>query len=154
MDPCLPEGYISTTCAISVLEKCEVIEMQYIYIYHSHIYRTRNSTRVNWFWHSRLWRRQAIIRISAVILAIGPLGTTFSEILIESHTFSFKKTHFENVVWKMAAILFLPLCVNASPTTGAITPEYLCLRVRVSTGYCRWLTWGSLTLISGSEVPV
>ena len=36
-------------------------------------------------------RRQAIIWTNAEILLIGPLGTKFSEILIEIHTFSFKK---------------------------------------------------------------
>ena len=36
-------------------------------------------------------RRQAIIRTNAGLLLIGPLGTNFSEILIEILTFSFKK---------------------------------------------------------------
>ena len=38
-------------------------------------------------------RRQAIIWSNAGILLIGPLGTNFSEILIEMYTFSFKKMH-------------------------------------------------------------
>ena len=38
-----------------------------------------------------LERRQAIIWINAGILLIGPLGTNFSEILIEIQTFSLKK---------------------------------------------------------------
>ena len=36
-------------------------------------------------------QRQAIIWTNAGILLIGPLGTNFSEILSEIHTFSFKK---------------------------------------------------------------
>ena len=36
-------------------------------------------------------RRQAIIRTNVGIMLIGPLGTNFSEMLIEIHTFSFKK---------------------------------------------------------------
>ena len=36
-------------------------------------------------------RRQAIIWTSAGILLTGPLGTNFSEILIEIQTFSLKK---------------------------------------------------------------
>ena len=36
-------------------------------------------------------RRQAIIWTNALILLIGPIGTNFSEILIEILTFSFKK---------------------------------------------------------------
>ena len=38
-------------------------------------------------------RRQAINWTNAGILLIGPLGTNFSEILIEIKTFSFKKMH-------------------------------------------------------------
>ena len=38
-------------------------------------------------------RRQAIIWTSAGIVLIGPLGTNFSEILIEINTFSLKKMH-------------------------------------------------------------
>ena len=40
-------------------------------------------------------RRQAIIWTNAGILLNGPLGTNFSEILIEIHTFSFKKMRFK-----------------------------------------------------------
>ena len=40
-------------------------------------------------------RRQALIWTSAGILLIRPLGTNFSEILIEIHTFSFKKMHLQ-----------------------------------------------------------
>ena len=50
-------------------------------------------------------RRQAIIWTNAGILVIGPLGTNVSEIVIE--------TAFENVVWKMAAILSRPQYVNS-----------------------------------------
>ena len=38
-------------------------------------------------------RRQAIIWTNARILLLGPLATNFSEILIEIHSFSFKKMH-------------------------------------------------------------
>ena len=38
-------------------------------------------------------RRQAIICTNAGMLSIGHLGTNFSEILIEIHTFLFKKMH-------------------------------------------------------------
>ena len=41
-------------------------------------------------------RRQAIIWTNAGILLIGPLGTNFSEILIEILTFSFKKMRLRN----------------------------------------------------------
>ena len=57
-------------------------------------------------------RRQGIIWTNAGILLIRPLGTIFSEILIEIYTFSLKKNAFENDVRKMAAILFRLQCVN------------------------------------------
>ena len=40
-------------------------------------------------------RHQAIIWTSDGILLTGPLGTIFSEILIEIYIFSFKKMHFK-----------------------------------------------------------
>ena len=48
--------------------------------------------------------RQAIILTNAMILLIGPLGTNFSEILIEIPASSLKNA-FKNVVWKIAVIL-------------------------------------------------
>ena len=54
-------------------------------------------------------RRQAIIWTNAGILLIGPLGTNFSEIMIDIHTFPFKSG---NVVREMATILSGPLRVN------------------------------------------
>ena len=57
--------------------------------------------------------RQAIIWSNAGILLILPLETNSSEILIQIHKFSFKKNVFENIVWKVAAILSRPQCVNS-----------------------------------------
>ena len=46
--------------------------------------------------------RQAIIWTNVGILLIGPLGTNFSEMLIEIHTFSSKKIHLKmlSVKWR------------------------------------------------------
>ena len=52
-------------------------------------------------------RRQAIIWTNAGILLIGPPGTNFSEILIEIHTFSFKKMHL-----KMSSGKWRPFCLG------------------------------------------
>ena len=52
-------------------------------------------------------RRQAIIWTNAGILLIGPLGTNFSEILIETHTFSFTKMHL-----KMSSGKWRPSCLG------------------------------------------
>ena len=56
-----------------------------------------------------LWpvRRQAIIWTNAGILLIGPLGTNLSEMLIEIHTFSFKKIHL-----KMSSGKWRPFCLG------------------------------------------
>ena len=50
-------------------------------------------------------RRQAIIWTNYESLLIGPLGTNFSEILIQIHTFSFKKMHF-----KLSSGKWRPFC--------------------------------------------
>ena len=52
-------------------------------------------------------QRQAIIWTNAGILLIGPLGTNFSEILIEICTFSFKKMHL-----KMSSGKWRPSCLG------------------------------------------
>ena len=52
-------------------------------------------------------QRQAIIWTNAGILLIGPLGTNFSENLIEIHIFSFKKMHL-----KMASGKWRPFCLG------------------------------------------
>ena len=57
-------------------------------------------------------RRQAITWTNVGILLTGPPGTNSNEILIESHTFSFKENPFQIVVWKLAAILSRPQCVH------------------------------------------
>ena len=76
----------------------------------------RQTPSVNWTSLVRInnglssGRWQAIIWTNAGILLIGPLGTNFSGILFEYHRFSFKKIHY--AVWKMAAILSRPQCLN------------------------------------------
>ena len=52
-------------------------------------------------------QRQAIIWTNAGILLIRPLGTNFSEILIEIHTFSFKKIRL-----KMSSAKRWPFCLG------------------------------------------
>ena len=52
-------------------------------------------------------RRQAITWTNVGILLIGPLGTNFSEMLIEIHTFSYKKIHL-----KMSSGKWRPFCLG------------------------------------------
>ena len=58
------------------------------------------------------FRRQAIIWNNAGMLFIGPLGTNFSEILIEIRTFSFKKMHL-----KMSSEKLRPFCLGLNVLT-------------------------------------
>ena len=55
---------------------------------------------------------QAIIWTSAEILLIGPLGTNFSEILIEIITFSFKKMRL-----KVSSAKWRPCCLGLNVST-------------------------------------
>ena len=57
-------------------------------------------------------RRQAIIWTNAGILLIGPLGTNFSEILIEILTFSYKKMHL-----KVSSAKRRPFCLGLNVLT-------------------------------------
>ena len=57
-------------------------------------------------------RRQAITWTNAGILLIGTLGTNYSEILIESHVFSFKKMHL-----KRSSAKWRPFCLGRNVLT-------------------------------------
>ena len=71
------------------------------------------------------WRRQAIIWTNAGILLIGPLGTNFSEILIEIDTFLFMKMHL-----KMSSAKWRPFCLGLDVLTllGELWQCYNCLK--------------------------
>ena len=64
-------------------------------------------------------RRQAIIWTNAGILLIGPLGTNFSEILIEILTFSFKKMRL-----KMSSAKRRPFCLGLNVLKGDVHSSY------------------------------
>ena len=59
--------------------------------------------------HAIIWTNDGIL--------IRPVGTNFSEILIEIHALSFRKMYLKAVVWIMAAILSRPQCVKTRWTT-------------------------------------
>ena len=61
-------------------------------------------------------RRQAIISTNAGILLIGPLGTNFSDILIEIPTFSFNKMHL-----RMLSAKWRPFCLGLNVLMVNIT---------------------------------
>ena len=66
-----------------------------------------------------LYRRQAIIWTNAGILLIGPLGTNFSEILIEILTFSFKKMRL-----KVLSAKRRPFCLGLNVLTYQVMDIY------------------------------
>ena len=80
-------------------------------------------------------RRQAIIWTNAGILLIRPLGTNFSEILIEIHTFSFKKMCF-----KLSSEKWRPFCLGLNVLIYLLycraTPEFT-LHFSFSVNYSR-----------------
>ena len=61
-------------------------------------------------------RRQAIIWTNAGILLIGPLGTNFSEILIENQTFSSKKIRLKMSSAKCCSFRLRPQCDKKART--------------------------------------
>ena len=76
-------------------------------------------------------RRQAIIWTNAWLLLIGPLETDFSEILIEFHTFSFKKMHL-----KMSSRKWRPFCLGLNVLIdrgqwnyNSASPAKLCIQL-------------------------
>ena len=69
-------------------------------------------------------RRQAITRTNVGMLLIGPLGTNFSEMLLEIHTFSFKKIHL-----KMSPGKWRPFCLGLS-VLNPLAISYLSTRLK------------------------
>ena len=66
-------------------------------------------------------RRQAIAWTNVGILLIRPLGTKFSEMLIEIHTFSFKKIHL-----KMSSGKWRPFCLGLNVLSrGLLDTQHL-----------------------------
>ena len=64
-------------------------------------------------------RRQAIIWTNAGILLIGPLETKFSRLLIEIHTFSFKKVRLKMSSWK-----WRPSCLGLNVLTSSYAVQF------------------------------
>ena len=73
----------------------------------THICVSIKHTNIGWDNGLSPGRCPAIILTNAGILLIGPLGTNFSEMLIEIYTFSFKKMHL-----KMSSGNWWPFCLG------------------------------------------
>ena len=74
-------------------------------------------------------RRQAIIWTNAGILLIGPLGTKFSEILIEIFTFSFRKMHL-----KMSSGKWRPFFLGPNVLKDEASDQHM--DCQYSSGFC------------------
>ena len=67
-------------------------------------------------------RRQAIIWTNAGILLFRPVGTNFSEILIEIHIFSFKKMHS-----KCSSATWRPFCLGLNVLIVSLVFDMFCV---------------------------
>ena len=98
-------------------------------------------------------RHQAIIWTNAGILLIWPLGTNFNEMLIEIHTFSFKKIHLKisSAKWWPFVSFQLECCYSSvakytwimvCSTQGLVWPEWTAPIPASCTRWHNWLwTW-------------
>ena len=80
-------------------------------------------------------RRQAVILTNAGVLSIGPLGTKFSEILIEILRFSFKK-----ICLKVSSAKWRPFCLGLNVLIAA--KNYLNVITVFSGGLAVLTNWG------------
>ena len=103
---------------------CTTWHKTLIFVYEKH--DKRSSYLTHWGRETHIWvskltiigsdndlspgRRQAIIWTNAVILLIAPLGTNFSEIVIEIYTFSFMKMHLKMSSGKWWPFLSASMC--------------------------------------------
>ena len=79
-------------------------------------------------------RRQSIIRTNVGILLIGTLGTNFSEIWSEIHTFSFKEMHLKmSGRWRP-----LYLCLNVLGVYTLYLEPFLMTEINWDHGIDKW----------------
>ena len=96
-------------------------------------------------------RRQASTWTNVGILIIGPLGTNFSEMLIEIHTFSFQK-----IPLKMSSGKWWPFCLSLNVLTQWGRVTHICVnKVTIigsdngmSPGRCQAITWINVGILS------
>ena len=81
---------------------------------------------------------------------IGPFGTNFSEILIKSHTFSFKKMHL-----KMLSGKWRPFCLSLNVITNALCCEPTCDKSRaiITPSAAEYSTTMSLHILLNATRP-
>ena len=79
-------------------------------------------------------QRQVFIWTNAGILLIGPLGTNFNEILIEIHTFSFKKMHLKTLSAK-----WRPFCLDLNVLISTLSLEQNRWHAAHNRFHCLWL---------------
>ena len=99
-------------------------------------------------------RQQAIICTNAGILSIGPLGTNFSEILIEIHISSFKTMYLKmsSAKWR----LFCPSLIVLKNLTGDLCATFCERYPRDLNGLCFWIrrNFGRCKVITIGHSPV
>ena len=96
-------------------------------------------------------RRQAITWTNVGILLIGPLGTTFSEMLIEIHTFSFKKIHLKMSSGKRRLFCLGLNVLNKKDNPPGASSLHLCKR-NVSQSLAAWAAYRACNVASSQKV--
>ena len=100
-------------------------------------------------------RRQAIIWTNVGILSIGPLGTNFSEIVIEIQTFSLKKIRLKMSSAKCCSFRlglnvlnadlqkfdYMMECQDSSPSNGSPCSRATCGMDQIITVTSCWAQW-------------
>ena len=104
----IPSSHMSPQCIAGYPQSTTDVAFLDLYLTHwgrvMHICVSKQ-TIIGW--------RQAIIWTYAGMLLIGPLGSNFSEILIEIYIFSFKKMHL-----KMSSGNWQPFCLGLNVLTN------------------------------------
>ena len=77
-------------------------------------------------------RRQTIFWTNDGILLFGPLGTNFTEILIEIHIFPFKKVHLKKSSAKWRPFVLASMCFTLIMKWMSVEWEYMCVYIVVS----------------------
>ena len=78
-------------------------------------------------------RRQAITWTNVGILLIGPLGTNFSEMLIENSYIFIQENPFENVVWK-----WRPFCLGLNVIRNSDKKHYSRAKLAIWEWHVAW----------------
>ena len=119
------------------LARRDIWRLAVVYNIYFHLHARTGNSLTYWGRVTHNDNRQSIVWTNAGILLIGPLGSLQWNLNRNSSIF-FNENVFENVVWKIAAILSLPQCVK----TALTNPTFDCIHNQhtMSHDMFTWLT--------------